>query len=144
MEMKASLKSKLLNYIVEHNPELLLQLQENFTVSQYINDRVLQVMDNVQQWLSVGISLNQAEDMALRSMTVDLRPSRYLYLKNVLEEEFKCEAEAFIEAGVLTYELVNLIGHCTETFAAFQFCEENQGSRKLRHAIIADIAAYIN
>ncbi len=142
--MKAWLAEKLHQYIAEQNPEVLLKLQEGMKVTTYINDRVLQIIPRVRQWLSEGMMISEAEERAVKEMTADLRPSRFLYLKNILEEDFPKEAEAFRESGVLTYELVNLIGHCDETFRDFQFCEENQHNRKLRYAIIADIADYLN
>lgn len=142
--MKAQLKQKLFDYIVDHNPELVLKLQEDFKVGAYVEDKATAVMGKVKQWLSDGVQTLEVEEMALSEMAAELRPSRYLYLKNVLEEEFEREAEAFAEAGVLTYELVNLIEHCKETFNTFQFSEENQDNRKLRYLIIADIADYLN
>ena len=101
-------------------------------------------MVSVEEWIGTGIQLHEVEEMALRSMTTELRPSRFLYLKEVLEEEFPKETEEFIEAGVLTYELVNLIDHCKGTLDQFSFSEAERDNRKLRFAVIADIAAYLN
>lgn len=142
--MRSKLQQNLHRYIVDHNPELLLKLQGEYTVSSYIDDKVSQVMVSVEEWIGTGIQMHEVEEMALRSMTTELRPSRFLYLKEVIEEEFPQETQDFTEAGVLTYELVNLIEHCQETLDQFSFSEANRDDRKLRYAVIADIAAYLN
>ncbi len=144
MAMREQLKKKLFEYIAGYNPELLLKFEGQLTVTTYVDYKVTSVMDQVKQWLSVGVPGYEAEEMALAAMIAELRPSKFIYLKNVLEEDFSREAEAYLEAGVLTSELVNLIEHCQETFTTFGFSEENQNDRKLRYAIIADIADYIN
>ncbi|SFH37862.1 DUF1896 family protein [Pedobacter insulae] len=142
--MKTALRTKLHQYIVDHNPELLLSLQEDFKVSNYINDKIEVVMPKVRQWLADGVQLHETQQRALKEMTSELRPSKYLFLNRILEEEFKDDFEKFTEAGVLTYELVNLIEVCRDTFTAFRFSEQNEDNRLLRYAIIADIANYLN
>ncbi|WEK21354.1 MAG: hypothetical protein P0Y49_09395 [Candidatus Pedobacter colombiensis] len=141
--MEAILQQKLHDYIVSHNPELLLKLQENFSLTTYISDKVAVTMAMVKSLIQEGRTPYDIEELALQEMTAELRPSKFLYLKNILEEEFPDEYNKFSEAGVLTYELVNLIDACQEIFQNAEFSEANEDNRFLRYAVIAQVHDYL-
>lgn len=62
-------------------------------------------------------------------MTEELRPSRYLYIRSVIEEEFNLDYERLKENGVLTYEVINLIEACKGIFNDFDFSRKNEEDR---------------
>ena len=134
---------KLRAYITEHNPDLLLQLQGNFSVTQYLEDKVASVMPLVKELLSEGKANYIIEELCMNELTADLRPSKFDYLKTILEEDFPDDYNRMAEAGVLTYEVVNLIEACKEVFETHGFTEENEDNRFLRYAVIAEIHDYL-
>jgi len=141
--MQSNLKEKLWAFIIHNNPELMFNLQAEYSVTRHLEDKVAKVMPFVLKLLEQGKSGPAIEELALEAMTEELRPSRFLYLKGILKNEFPAEYESYKEAGVLTYETVNLIDHCQEVFDVFAFSVENEQDQKLRHAIIAKVHDYL-
>ena len=110
--------------LMQLNPELYLQLQEEHRVTDYLNSFLL-VPGDPEETLRDAIS-----------------PTRYDYVAAVLQEDF---AETFLRysgTGILTYELINLAAACTDVFDHFGF-PDNDDSRMLRYAVIGTIAEYL-
>lgn len=142
--MQQILKEKLQAYIINNSPELMIELQASMSVSQYLEDKISNAMPMVLDLLSKSSPGYIIEELALNHMTADLRPSRFNYLQGVLEEEFREDYDRFYEAGVLTYETINMIEACKEVFVGYSFSAENMDSRLLRYAIIAAVHDYLN
>lgn len=142
--MQTRLKEKLWSYIVQNNPELMLRLQEQQSVTQYLETKVASVMPMVDQLLEEGRPQYIIEELCLDTLTADLKPSRYQYLLAVLEEEFPQDYERWKESGTLTYEIVNLIEACQGIFSDFDFNIENEDNRHLRYAIIGEVHNYLS
>jgi len=138
------LKEKLRGYIQQNNPELLIQLQESYSVTSYLEDKVSAVMPMVLNLLGENKPGYVIEELALNELTAPLRPSRFNYLQAVLEEDFPKEYLAFKNAGVLTYETINLTEACKELLDNFPFTEDSEEDRFLRYAVIAKISDYLN
>lgn len=83
------------------------------------------------------------EELCLNAMTEELKPSRYQYIRSVIEEEFNADYERMKESGTLTYEVVNLIEACKGIFSDFDFNSENESNRHLRYAIIGQVHDYL-
>lgn len=137
--MQNMLKEKLWAYIVTHNPELMFSLQEDYSVTRYLEEKVKAVMPTAERLLSENRPLYVIEELCVNEMTEELRPSKFLYIREVFEEEFPADFERLREAGVLTYEIVNMLRACEEIFEAFGFSEKNEEQRHLRHAIISQV-----
>ncbi len=142
--MQTILKEKLQAYIIGNNPELMLSLQAEQSLTQYLEDRISTAMPLVMDLLEQGKPGYIIEELALNEMTISLRPSKFNYLKEVLETEFSSSYNSFKTAGVLTYECVNLIEACAEIFETFSFSEDNEDDRLLRYAVIARIHEYLH
>lgn len=142
--MVTLLKEKLGGYLQQNNPELLLDLQAKQSVTQYLEDKVRQVMPFVLEMIGQGKAGYIIEELAIKSMTEELRPSRFNYLQEILEREFYEDFAGFLDAGVLTYETINLLEKCNEVFDTFHFCEDTEDNRFLRYAIIASVHEYLN
>lgn len=142
--MYSILAEKLRAYIVHNSPDLLVSLQADYSLTQYLEDKVVSVTALLEQLIADGKPPYIIEELCLLEMTSSLRPSKYQYLKNVLEEEFPNDYTRMVEAGVLTYEIINLIEICKETFETIGFTEENEEDRFPRYAVIADIHNYLN
>jgi len=141
--MRESLKNKLRVFIAENNPEILLRPAEGFSFSQYLDDKMLLADAMIPDLKAQGLPDYVVEEKCLDMLTIDLRPSRGNYIKAVLEEEFPQQYHIFLDAGVLRYELTNLIAHCEHVFEAFEFSEANEQDRRLRYLIIAEVQTYL-
>jgi hypothetical protein len=142
--MEHVLKEKLWAYIVHNNPDLMISLQESHSVSQYLDEKVSAVLPMVEQFLGEGKPQYIIEELCLNTMTAELKPSRYQYIRSVVEEEFPQEYERMKENGTLTYEVVNLIEVCKDIFSDFDFNSENESNRHLRYAIIGQVHNYLD
>ncbi|MBT2564675.1 hypothetical protein J7E50_19615 [Pedobacter sp. ISL-68] len=141
--MQSMLKEKLWAYIVHNNPELMVSLQEDFSVTKYLGEKISSIMPMAEQLLSENRPLYSIEEICLDSMTEELKPSRYLYIHTVIEEEFNLDYERLKENGVLTYEVINLIEACKDIFNDFGFSRENEEDRHLKYAIIGQVHQYL-
>lgn len=141
--MKEELIEKLRKYIVDNNPEILLSVHVGFSISQYLTDKVDGVMPLVSEFIEAKKPAYIITELVMQQLTEDLRPSKFIYIQNVLEVEFRDSYDQFSEAGVLTYETINMIAACKEIFETFGFSEENEDDRHLRYAIIAEVHDYL-
>lgn len=141
--MQSVLTEKLWAYIVHNNPELMLSLQEDYSVTHYLEEKISAVMPMIAQLLSEEKPQYVIEELCLHAMTDDLKPSRYQYIRSVIEEEFSADYVRMKGNGTLTYELVNLIEACKGIFSDFDFNSENEANRHLRYAIIGQVHDYL-
>ena len=141
--MQSMLTEKLWACIVHNNPDLMLSLQEDYSVTRYLENKVAAVMPMAVQFLSEEKPQYIIEELCLQAVTEDLKPSRYQYIRSVIEEEFNDDYLRMKENGTLTYEVVNLIEACKSIFSDFDFNSENETNRHLRYAIIGQIHDYL-
>lgn len=141
--MQTILTEKLRTYLVENNPDVLISLQNSASVSTYLEDKVALVMPLAEQLLAESKPLHIIEEICLNELTGELRPSKFLYIKAILEEDFLQTYNRFREIGVLTYEIINLIEACKSVFEAIGFTEENQDERALKYAVMGTIQEYL-
>ncbi len=141
--MQSMLTEKLWAYIVHNNPDFMLRLQEEHSVTRYLQEKVSAVMPMVAQLLREGKPQHVIEEICFNEMTEELKPSRYQYIRSVIEEEFTADYEQMKENGTLSYEVVNLIKACNSIFSHFDFNSENEANRYLRYAIIGQVHDYL-
>ena len=141
--MQSMLMEKLWAYIVHNNPDLMLNLQESYSVTRYLEEKVNTVIPMVAQLLDEGRPQYIIEELCFNAITEELKPSRYQYILSVIEEEFNADYERMKENGTLTYEVVNLIETCKSIFNGFEFNSENEANRHLRYAIIGQVHDYL-
>lgn len=143
IRMENLLIAKLHDYMVANNPDLLVQLQETGSVTTYLLEKAGLAVALAEQLISAGTPLYDIEASCLDEMTRDLRPSRYVMIKELLEEEFPDAYTKLADAGVLTYEVINMLGACREIFETTGFTEENEDDRWLRYALTGAISGYL-
>ncbi|MEL1254060.1 DUF1896 family protein [Flavobacterium sp. DGU38] len=142
--MEDLLKEKLWFYIIHNNPDLMFTLQENYSVLDYLNEKISSVKSILDDMLSDGTPKYIIEEICLNLLTEDLKPSRFLYIRSLLSDEFEKTYATFQEAGILTYEVINLIESCKPVFETIGFTKENEEDPNLRNALIGQIADYLN
>jgi hypothetical protein len=142
--MEQILKEKLWNYIVHNNPELMLGLQREYSVSKFLDEKLSGIQVLLETLQSKDTPSYIIEETCLNTLTEDFKPSRFLFLRSLLEEEFEKEYASFREAGILTYEVVNLITWCAPIFENFGFTADNEEDPLVRNAMIGQLADYLN
>lgn len=129
--------------MANNNPDMLLDLRASFSQMRYLEQKVYAL----QPFLAVLLAENKPayiiEELCLNELTKDLRPSKFNYIRGLLEEEFGEEFIRMKEAGTLTYEIVNLTAACKPIFETLGFNEENEGDRELHYAIAGAIKDYL-
>ncbi|MBF9252138.1 DUF1896 family protein [Pontibacter sp. 172403-2] len=141
--MQAILIEKLRSYIVQNNPDVMLRLQEDFSLTRYLEQKFQNVQPLLENLLAENKPQYIIEELCLNDLTKDLRPSKFNYIRSLLEEEFEQYFARMKEAGMLTYEIVNLINSCEPVFEALRFSEENENNGALQNAIQGTIQQYI-
>ena len=132
--MQQALITKLHEYIREHNPDLLFQLEEDKKVTEYLSDKISTVSALIKQTEN-GKPVYIIEDACMDVLTQDLRPSKFNYISNLLQEEFESTYNQLLESGTLKLEVINLINQCQPVFDDLNFSEKNEGNQFLRYAI---------
>ena len=142
--MQEALLTKLHQYININNPDLLLKLEENNETTVYLNDKVKQIKSLLEELQKANEAAYIVEEFCMNALTKDLCPSKFNYIKNILEEEFEFAFYNLEKSGVLLYEIINIINQSEEVFKAFDFNEENEDDRQLRYAITGIISEYLS
>jgi hypothetical protein len=120
----------------------MLTLQEEFSVTRYLTEKVNDIMPMAETLVSERRPQYIIEEMCLQEMTAELRPSKYLFIREIVEQEFSEQYEALRDSGTLTYEIVNLINECSPLFAELGFRENGENS-SLRYAVISQVDDYL-
>ena len=140
--MQEILIVKLHGYIIQNNLDLLITLQENGSVENYLKEKVLSIETLLTQLMAEDAPAYLIEVRCMDVLTQDLRPSKYNYLTSVLEEEFESNYSRLKENGTLPYEVINLIELCDPLFETVGFTEDNENGRHLGYAITGAIHEY--
>lgn len=141
--MHQQLKESLWAYIVHNNPELMFNLQEDYSVTRYLDEKVSSVMPKVLQLLEQDKPGHVIHELCMAQLTDDLKPSKYQYIKKVLKHEFELFYERFKEEGILTYEAVNLIEHCEPVFKELCFNAESENNSVIWAGVTGAVAEYL-
>lgn len=142
--MQERLVRKLHDYIRDNNPDLLLTLQRENRVTDYLQENVSSVDGLINQLLAESKAPSIIEESCVAELTRHLRPSRFNYLKELLESVFPKDYERLHNNGLLTTELINMIAACDTVFDELNFSEENDNDRTLHYAITGAVHEYLN
>ncbi len=141
--MKDILINKLFEYIRENNPDILFALEAEDKLRLWLYAKVEAVQP---LWLQMQND-NQPdyiiEETCLNELTKELRPSRYNYILNLLEQEFEKDHLLLVQSGLLQHEVINMVSCCDPIFNDLKFSEENEDNRFARYAIAGAISEYL-
>jgi hypothetical protein len=141
--METLLKEALWDYIIVHNPDLMYDLQEEYAVGRYLDDKVRSVQGMAFRLLEQETPKYLIEELCLEQLTMELRPSRYLYLKGIFEEEFSDEASLYGDSGILVCEVISMLEHCRELLDELGFGAHNEDDPEIRNAVIGHLYGYL-
>ncbi len=140
--METILIEKLREYIIRNNPDILINLQTDFSVTQYLEEKVQSIQPLLNELLTEGKPTYIIEELCLNELTKDLRPSKFNYIRSVLQEEFEQDFLLMKKNNTLTYEIMNFITECEPVFEIFGFTEETEDNRNLRYAVTGTIQQF--
>jgi hypothetical protein len=142
--MKDALISKLLEYLRDYNPDILFALEAEDKLRLWLYSKAETVESLWQQMETDKQPAYIIEETCLTELTRELRPSRYNYILNLLEQEFENDYTLLDKSGVLKHEVVNMIGYCDSAFNDLKFSEENEDNRFIQYAISGAISEYLD
>ena len=141
--MQEILKEKLWTYIGRNNADLMLNLQQDFSVTSYLEEMVNGIQSLASQLLVENKPGYIIEELCMEEMINNLRPSKFNYIRSVLEDEFEQDFLRIKESGLLTYEIANMISESETVFETLGFTVVNEQDRILRYAIAGMIRQYL-
>jgi hypothetical protein len=141
--MKEKLIKRLRESIQENHPDLLLSLLEENRLEDYLHEQVNGIDELVKELVAKHSSSSLIEDLCMKELTRTLRPSRYNYLHDLLQEEFADDYDKLKEKETLTAELINMIGACEPVFDELKFSEENEDDMYIRYAVMGAVHEYL-
>ncbi len=141
--MRRKLSIRLHAWLIQHCPQLLMELQHQFMVSDYLSNKIKSIGELLNALLETGHPDYIIEEECMDALTSDLLPSRYDYLYELVEEEFPVEFEQWKRNGIIVYELSNLVNECNPVFDLFAFSQDNQDDRELYYTITGSVSAYL-
>jgi hypothetical protein len=141
--MHTILKTKLHSYICESHPELVVHLEETFSLNNYLDQKIEAIGIYLQNLIESGEPSYVIKELCMNRLTEDLKPSKFIYLKALLEEEFSGDYLMMQENGTLTFETINLIQETGHLFKEFPINAEREDNDLLRYALTAFINDYL-
>ena len=136
--MKEILLGKLLEYIRDNNPDILFALEAEDKLRVWLYDKINAVESLMQQLKS-----SKQPEYVIQETCLDLRPSRYNYILNIVETEFEIAYKQLLQSGLLQHEIINMINYCNSTFDDLVFAEENEDNKFIRYAITGAVSEYL-
>lgn len=134
---------KLLEYLRDNNPDLLFELEAEDKLRVWLYEKANTVQPIFEQMKKDGQPEYVIIERCLTEATTYLRPSRYNYILNLLEQEFDSYYTSLSESGLLQHEVINMIGYCEPVFNDLNFSEENEDNRFIHYAITGMIGEYL-
>jgi hypothetical protein len=141
--MKQILIGKLLEYIRDNNPDILFALEAEGKLSVWLYNKESAAGPLIKQLKNSSQPEYIVVETCLQEITTELRPSRYNYIINILDEEFEEDNKQLLQSGLLQYEVVNMINYCNSTFDDLVFAEKNEDNQFIRYAIIGVVSEYL-
>jgi uncharacterized protein DUF1896 len=142
--MRDILKKKLHEYLVANHPDLLVSLQGDGSVTNYLQDRMDILQDLPEVLAEKGQPAYIVEEVCMEMLTKDLRPSKFQFVCAVLSNSFESTYEIWVNNGILIYEVINLIEECNPLFKEFGFTEASEEDTNLMTAVVAKVERYIS
>lgn len=130
-------------YILENNPDLLVNLQAERRVTNYLYEKIATVTELAEELAAEGYNPGIIEEQCMAILIGDLLPSRYHYVLGILEEEFRDACETRRTSGTLMYEVINMVEACSPLLDELGFSPMNEDDRLIRYAATGAIKEYL-
>jgi Domain of unknown function (DUF1896) len=140
--MQGNLIITLYRYIQKNNPELLADLESNDNTTAYLTGKMQSIKDLIAELQQKRVPDYELEEICMNQLTADLRPSKYNYILQLVEEDFRSDYNRLISDGLIQTEVINIVNECKPVLEGLNFSEENEDNRFIRYAITGMIKDY--
>lgn len=142
--MQNRLKEKLWAFIAHNHPDLMMSLQQENGITHFLEEKVNGIqplISKLEEKESPGYLI---EKLCMEELTKDLEPSRFNFIRGILEDEFELDFLRMKQTGLLPCEVANLMNESETIFETLGFNVYTELDRKLRNAIVGTIQEYLN
>lgn len=137
------LKQKLWAHTLVINPELLLELEQNEILNDYLDEKITEVLPLLDRLFNEQKPEYIIEELCLKELTADIRPSCFQYNLNVLEREFPETYKTWEQNGILTYEIINFHRYCRRKYGQNPFIVENTDDGQTYSTVTGQLQQYL-
>lgn len=141
--MQARLIQRYHEYIRENHPDILLELEQQVTVTAYLDAKIRMVTPLLKALQEAKVAAHEIEFECMNALVLALGPSRYNYVLTVLEQEFEETYTRMDETGIIVYEVINMMAVCEAAFDTIGLDGDDDGGRQLYYLITAAIDDYL-
>lgn len=134
--MKEILRRQFRQYIKENNPDLLAVLVDSGRLEEFLEENLDSVEELLDSLILKQVTPAKILEQCMAELTRPLRPSRYHYCRNLLQEWFPASNEKFIEDGLLKIQLIEFISLADPIFDELRFSEDTKELPLIRYAIL--------
>jgi hypothetical protein len=141
--IQQQLKQKLWAHTLVINPELLLELEQNEILNEYLDEKIQEVLPLLDRLFNEQRPEYIIEELCLKELTADIRPSYFQYNLNVLEREFPETYKTWELNGILTHEIINFHRYCRHTYGQNPFVVENIDNDQTYSMVTGQLQQYL-
>ncbi|GLU56200.1 hypothetical protein [Dyadobacter frigoris] len=141
--IQQQLKQKLWAHTLIINPELLLELEQNEILNEYLDRKIQEVLPLLDQLFNEQKPEYIIEELCLKELTADIRPSYFQYNLNVLEREFPETYKTWEQNGILTYEIINFHQYCRRKYGQPVSVVENTDNDQTYSMVTGQLQQYL-
>ncbi|SEW16075.1 hypothetical protein [Chitinophaga arvensicola] len=129
-------------HLQAHYPDYALALQANNLFSRYLDDCRGFVTPYVNTLIQQGADQSTILKLGIEAMAQSLGPSKYDYLQSIVATKFGTWADKLREAGILQYEIMNLITLCEPIMESYGFDYLDSPHGQFEKQIVVAILEY--
>jgi hypothetical protein len=137
--MSDKLQGLLLGYIRENNPDLLQQLDEDDALHAWVIEKIREV----EMVLGDAKAACMPDTEYVDLMTADLKPSKFHYMRDLLEDQFSEDFDQLLQAGTLRADIIQMIAACGNLFEEMPLREIVEENVQLDYAVKRVISNYL-
>lgn len=141
--IQQQLKQKLWAHTLVINPELLLELEQNEILNDYLDEKINEVLPLLDRLFNEQKPEYIIEELCLKELTADIRPSYFQYNLNVLEREFPETYKTWELDGILTHEIINFHRYCRRKYEQNPFVVENADDGQTYSMVTGQLQQYL-
>lgn len=142
-DMREGILAKLNSHLAANYPEILVGLQDEQSVTKFLGSKMALLEDLPEVMLAKGSPVYIVEEMCMELLAKALGPSRFNYFCSLLQNEFESHYYGWLEAGILPYEVINLIEFTRENFRSCAFDESAWNLDRFRDSMIDIVGEYL-
>lgn len=144
MTVQEQLIKRFYEYIRAHYPDILIRLQEQAKVTDYLNEQISAVESTLASLQQAKLAAYEVEAACFNELVEALGPSKYNYVADVLETEYYEKFDTLSNNGLLVHEVINMMALCEPVFEQISIpADPNAEDRLLYNAIAGVIAEYL-